>query len=31
MVHDGFGLQMTDAGPLFSAADGSELEDRAPP
>lgn len=31
MVHDGFGLQMTDAGPRFSRPDGTALEDRAPP
>jgi HNH endonuclease len=31
MVHDGFGLRMTDAGPLFTRPDGTALEDRAPP
>ncbi|MFL5797892.1 MAG: DUF222 domain-containing protein [Actinomycetota bacterium] len=31
MVHDGFGLEMTDAGPVFSRPDGTPLEDRAPP
>jgi Domain of unknown function (DUF222)/HNH endonuclease len=30
-VHEGFGLKMTDAGPVFTRADGSALEDRAPP
>ncbi len=30
-VHDGFGVEMTDAGPVFSRADGSPLKDRAPP
>src|SRR6266536_2053843 len=30
MVHGGFRLQMTDAGPRFSRPDGTPLEDRAP-
>jgi hypothetical protein len=31
MVHDGFGLEMTDGGPRFYRPDGTPLEDRAPP
>jgi hypothetical protein len=31
MVHDGFGLAMTDGGPVFTRPDGTPLEDRAPP
>jgi hypothetical protein len=31
MVHDGFGLRMTDQGPVFTKPDGTPLEDRAPP
>jgi hypothetical protein len=31
MVHEGFGIQITEAGPVFTRPDGSPLEDRAPP
>jgi hypothetical protein len=31
MVHGRFGLEMVDGRPVFSRADGSVLEDRAPP
>ncbi|MFL5798738.1 MAG: DUF222 domain-containing protein [Actinomycetota bacterium] len=31
MVHDGFGVRMTDGVPVFTRPDGSVLEDRAPP
>lgn len=30
-VHEGFGVSMVDGQPVFSRADGSVLEDRAPP
>jgi len=31
MVHDGFGLELSDGRPVFRRPDGSVLEDRAPP